>query len=111
MVRTPVPHVWAATVIDNLGAAAVHRPIDGPHPVKFDSVGFLAMLEPAEALLRSNDLPDILDHVASSGDGLCGEDAPTVNSRFANSQAEAGEAGIHARLCSYTIRPGTGRRQ
>jgi len=110
----PVLHVRAATVIDDLGPAATYRSVNGPHPVKFDRVGFLAILDPPAALLRSNDLPDVLNHVAPSRDGLCREHAPTVDAGFGNFQTAAGIAEIDARFCSSTngtIRLGTRGRQ
>ena len=100
----PVTHVRAATVINDLGPAATYRSVNGPHPVKFDRVGFLAILDALVALLGSNDLPDVLNHVAPSRDGLGHEHTPTVDVGFADFQTEAGKAGIDARFRSSTTR-------
>src|SRR5579863_10149260 len=88
--------VGFAAVIDDLGAAAGHRAIEGPVVVHREQVGECAVAAPFR-LAPINALPGIFDYLAPGGDPFFRVDAIAVNPRPPDRDFETSVARIDGR--------------
>lgn len=87
--------IGVATMIDKFGATAAHGPVEGPIAIESEEVDEpVLLIAAAFRFLATDALAAILDDFAAGGNVLGSINAPAVDFRGADGEAESGIFGI-----------------
>jgi hypothetical protein len=86
-------------MIDNLGAAAADRTVDGPLVIELEKIGVVAVIA-AVGLIVANAFAGIFDHFAILRHRFFRVDAVAVDLRAADRETETGIARVNSWGCN-----------